>query len=114
MSKQNLNEILGPQGKGDYSVGDTITFRDQGQEYAGVIIHVEAPGQTATGRHSPLTYHVDCGDGWPRLAYQTDIIVDTETIDEYEHRMRGEAYQNEKERKEAIRDTQGGVFDDDL
>jgi hypothetical protein len=33
---------------------------------------------------------------------------DAETIDEYEHRMQGEAYQNEKDLREARRETQGG------
>jgi hypothetical protein len=36
-------------------------------------------------------------------------IVRETAIDEYEHLKRGEEYQNEKEQREAIRDTQGGV-----
>ena len=36
----------------------------------------------------------------------------TEAIDEYEHRVRGEAYQDEKDLREARRETQGGVTHD--
>jgi hypothetical protein len=48
----------------------------------------------------------------PYLSVEGDFLTDeddtTETIDEYEHRMRGEAYQDEKDLREARRETQGG------
>jgi len=53
---------------------------------------------------------------WPELSAEGAFLGEeddtTETIDEYEHRMRGEAYQNEKDLREARREMQGGVNDD--
>jgi hypothetical protein len=71
---QDLNELLGPSGRGDHRTGDTITFTEGAQTFTGEIIHVEAPGQTVTGKHHPTTYHTDCGDGWPHLVYASQII----------------------------------------
>lgn len=75
MTEQNLNELLGPSGRGDYQQGDTITFTEGEQTLTGEVIHVEAAGQTTTGKHHPLTYHTDCGDGWPHLVYPSQLII---------------------------------------
>jgi len=49
----------------------------------------------------------------PYLSVEGEFLTgEDETIDEYEHRMRGEEYQNEKDLREAIRETQGGVTHD--
>ena len=52
----------------------------------------------------------------PKLSVEGEFLEEeddtTESIDEYEHRIRGEAYQNEKDLREARRETQGGVTDD--
>jgi hypothetical protein len=48
----------------------------------------------------------------PKLSVEGEFLEEeddtTETIDEYEHRMRGEAYQNEKDLGEARREAQAG------
>lgn len=75
MSKQNYNELFGEPGASDYRIGDTITFREGDQTFTGEILHISAPGHTpVTRKHTPTTYTVDCGDGFPHLAYQSDIV----------------------------------------
>jgi hypothetical protein len=76
MSEQNLDELLGPAGRSDYSVGDTIKFREGASVLSGEIIHISAPGQTVTGKHTPTTYWVDAGCGFPSVVYSSDIIVE--------------------------------------
>ena len=72
---QDLNELLGPKGKGDYSQGDTITFTEGTQTLTGEVIHVEQAGLTPVSKTPhPLTYHTDCGDGWLHLVYPHQII----------------------------------------
>ena len=52
----------------------------------------------------------------PYLSVEGEFLQEedeaTETIDEYEHGKRGEAYQNEKDLREARKETQGGVTED--
>jgi len=72
---QNLDELLGPSGKSDYSVGDTISYMVGGERRSGTIEHITAPGLTASGRHHPTQYWVSDG-GFPSVIYQTDIIVE--------------------------------------
>lgn len=75
MSDQDLEALLGPSGKGDFQTGDIITFTEGEQTLTGEVIHVEADGETVTGKHHPLTYHTDCGDGWPHLVYPSQVII---------------------------------------
>ena len=75
MGNQDLDALLGPPGKGDYQKGDSLTFTERAQTFTGEIIYVQTPGQTVTGKTHPLTYHVDCGDGWPHLVYPSQLIV---------------------------------------
>lgn len=73
MSEQNLDELLGPAGKSDYSVGDTIAYMVNGQKHTGEIIHISAPGVTpVSGTPHPTEYWID---GFT-VIYQTDIIVE--------------------------------------
>jgi hypothetical protein len=75
MSKQNYDELFGPPGASDYKIGDTIRFKEAGQILTGEIIHIAAPGETpVTHKHVPTSYQIDCGDGWPHIAYQSDIV----------------------------------------
>jgi hypothetical protein len=37
------------------------------------VLHVAAPGQTVTGKRTPTSYYVDCGDGFPHVVYQSQI-----------------------------------------
>jgi hypothetical protein len=74
--EQNLEALLGPSGKSDYSVGDTIKFREGASVLSGEIIHIEAAGTTPVSKTPhPLTYHVDCSDGWPHLVYPSQVII---------------------------------------
>jgi hypothetical protein len=71
--QQNWEYIAGPVGRGEYSVGNTIRFEEDGRELTGEVLHVAAPGQTVTGKHTPTSYYVDCGDGFPHVVYQSQI-----------------------------------------
>jgi hypothetical protein len=71
--QQNWEYIAGPQGRGEYSAGDTITFDEFGREFTGEVLFVAAPGQTVSGKHTPTSYMVDAGDGFPHVVYQSQI-----------------------------------------
>jgi hypothetical protein len=76
MTEQNLNELLGPSGKSDYSVGDTISYMVGGQKKSGTIEHITAPGLTpVSGTPHPTQYWVSSG-GFPDVVYHADIIVE--------------------------------------
>ncbi len=71
------NEALfGPAAKfSDHKPGETIRFMHAGQEVAGLITWVAAPGQTASGKHTPLTYICSVeGELMPIHVYETDIL----------------------------------------
>ncbi len=70
-----LDDVF-PAGRGDYSIGDNVRFNEDGQEYSGDILHVAAPGTTASGREHPTFYTVDAGDGFPHIVYASDVIVE--------------------------------------
>lgn len=74
MSNQNNDHIFGASGRGDYAAGDTITFIEKGVKFSGEVIHCTAPGDTVSGKHLPLTYEVDCGDGWPHIVSSSQIV----------------------------------------
>jgi hypothetical protein len=71
---QNLDALFGPGGHGEYAAGQVITFTENDKELQGTIIHVAAPGQTVTGKATPVEYQVDAGDGFPHVVYQNQII----------------------------------------
>lgn len=76
MSEQNLDELLGPKGKSDYNVGDTVSYRVNGQKHTGTIEWIEAPSLTpVSGTPHPTQYWVSSG-GFPDCIYQKDIIVE--------------------------------------
>lgn len=75
MSEQDLNAIFGEPGRGDYQPGDTITFIENGHEYTGEVVHCTAPKTTVKGHHLPLSYGVDCNDGFPHIVIQSQIVV---------------------------------------
>lgn len=71
---QDNNHIWGPDGHGDYANGDTITFTERGKTLSGEVIHCTKPGPTVSGRYLPLTYEVDCNDGWPHIVSSSQIV----------------------------------------
>jgi hypothetical protein len=75
MSNQDLDQLFGPSGHGDYSPGDTITFTENGHTLSGEIIHCAAPQTTVRGRHLPTSYSVDCEDGFPHIVTQSQIVA---------------------------------------
>lgn len=73
---QNMDALLGPSGKSDYSVGDRVTYMYNGQMHTGTIEWIEAPGVTpVTKTPHPTQYWVSDG-GMPDCIYQTDIVVE--------------------------------------
>lgn len=74
MGKQDFDHIFGESGRGDYSPGDRITFREGAKEYTGEVIHCTAAGETVTGRHLPTSYEVDCNDGFPHIVTSGQIV----------------------------------------
>lgn len=65
-----FEQLYGPLAKGDYQIGDTIQWRG-GQ---GEILWIAAPGETpVSGKHTPLTYIVDAGTGFPELVYASEV-----------------------------------------
>jgi hypothetical protein len=74
MSGQNMKELFG-DGRGEYAVGDQLTFTEDGEEFTGKIIAIMPPGQTVSGRHHPTTYIVDCDRGWPSSVYSSQIVA---------------------------------------
>lgn len=73
MSQDN-NQVWGPAGNGDYAKGDMITFTERGKTFTGEVIHCTKPGPTVSGRYLPLTYEVDCNDGWPHIVSSSQIV----------------------------------------
>lgn len=70
---QNLDELLGPSGRSDYNVGDTITYMLNGRKLTGEITHITAPGLTPVSKTPhPTEYWID----GLTVIYQTDIIVE--------------------------------------
>jgi hypothetical protein len=69
--------IYGPAAAhAEHQPGQQITFIDpeSGEEGAGILLYVRAPGTTHKGGPShPTVYMVDDGRGFPRALYASDI-----------------------------------------
>ena len=90
-NRQQLAELFGPENEGEYQPGATVTIKERDRQYTGKIIYVIPPGKTSPGR-KPVSrrYHtasgaaytndvasryiIDCGDGFPHIAHQSQII----------------------------------------
>ena len=71
------NEALfGPAAKfSDHKPGETIRFMYADRPVTGLITWVAAPGQTASGKHTPLTYFCSvAGEHIPIQVYETEIL----------------------------------------
>jgi hypothetical protein len=88
---QHLALLFGPAIEGEHHPGEMITIKERGQHYTGEIMYVIAHGtmpssrrqatrgyRTASGTTSPNDeeprYIVDCQDGFPHIAYQSQIV----------------------------------------
>lgn len=74
-NEQDLGALM-PEGKGDYAPGDTLVFIEDHVRKSGEVVHVQAPGETVSGKHHPLTYLVDTGEGFPVFVYPAQIWVE--------------------------------------
>lgn len=72
---QDLDQIFGASGRGEYPIGEHITFQEDGVELTGEVIHITAPGTSVSGHYLPLTYDVDAGDGFPHIVLSEQIIA---------------------------------------
>jgi hypothetical protein len=88
---QHLAMLFGPAIQGEYHPGETITIKERGQQYTGEIMYVIAHGtmpsprrqatrgyrtasETAFPNDEEPRYIVDCRDGFPHIAYQSQIV----------------------------------------
>jgi len=88
---QQLATLFGPASEGDYHLGDTVTIREHERQYTGEIIYIvpsdkafpirrhTARGSRAIAGSVPTSgiasrYIVDCSDGFPHIAHQSQII----------------------------------------
>ena len=85
---KQLAQLFGTMQKGEYAFGDTITIKERDRQYSGKILYIVASHKILTNRkYAPKgiagaastnavasQYIVDCGDGFPHIAHQTQII----------------------------------------
>ncbi|SRR5258708_335460 len=88
---QQLARIFGAAHKGEYVLGDIITIKERERQYSGKIMHIvssskaptnhkfaargkQAISGTASTGNVTVQYLVDCGDGFPHIAHQSQII----------------------------------------
>lgn len=65
--KEQLEEILGPSAKSDYSPGDSVQYSDGDELREGTILHTRAAGPVREGGSVLKAGHiVDTGKGWPK------------------------------------------------
>lgn len=90
-SRQQLSELFGPLNTGEYHLGTMVTIRERDRHYTGKIIYIISPGKALAGRKSTsrgyhtisgraytndvvARYIIDCSDGFPHIAHQSQII----------------------------------------
>jgi hypothetical protein len=88
---QHLAMLFGPAIQGEYRPGEMITIKERGQHYTGEIMYVIAHGTMSSTRRQMTRgyrtgsgaaalndeeprYIVDCRDGFPHIAYQSQIV----------------------------------------
>ncbi len=89
--EQQLARLFGPASKGEYHPGDSVTIKERERQYTGTIIYSIPPGKPVTNRkYASRGYHtisgvayandvapryiVDCGDGFPHIVHQSQIV----------------------------------------
>ena len=88
---QQLAGLFGPANTGEYHLGATVTIKERDRQYTGKIIYIISPGKALAGRkYASRGYHtisgtaytnnvasryiIDCSDGFPHIAHQSQII----------------------------------------
>ncbi len=89
---QQLAQLFGPANTGEYRPGTTVTIRERNCQYTGKILYIISPGKALAGRtYASRGYHtiagkpstnnvapryiVDCSDGFPHIAHQSQITL---------------------------------------
>lgn len=88
---KHLAMLFGPAIEGEHHLGEMITMKERGREYTGEIIYVVPSSEVVSNRRqASRRYHtvsgaaytndeaskyiVDCRDGFPHIAHQSQII----------------------------------------
>jgi len=91
VDEQQFARIFGAAHKGEYLLGETVTIKERDRHYSGKIRYIVSSGkapttykvasrgkQASAGTASPgnvtAQYLVDCGDGFPHITHQSQII----------------------------------------
>jgi hypothetical protein len=89
--KNQIASLFGPAAEGAYRLGETITIKERDRQYTGEVIYVLPPGKAFPGRkNASRGYHtvagttytndvaaryiVDCGDGFPHIVHQSQVV----------------------------------------
>ncbi len=89
--KQQLAMLFGPESKGVYQPGETVTLKERERQYTGEVLYTLPPGKTVPNRKYPARGHhtiagttytneiaaryiVDCNDGFPHIVHQSQIV----------------------------------------
>jgi hypothetical protein len=89
--EQQLAMLFGPANEGAYRLGDVISIKEHERQYTGEIIYILPPSKMFPIRkHASRGYHtisgtaytndvaaryiVDCSDGFPHIAHQSQIV----------------------------------------
>ena len=84
---RQLALLFGPAIQGEHRPGEMITIKERGRHYTGEIMYIIAHGtmpsprrqttrryHTASPNDEEPRYIVDCRDGFPHIAYQSQIV----------------------------------------
>ncbi len=92
VQREPLALLFGPAIVGEYHLGEAITIKERGNQYAGKILHIIPPGETLPNKKSAnrryhtisgasyldreaARYIVDCKDGFPHIVHQSQIVL---------------------------------------
>ncbi len=85
---KQLTQLFGKMHKGEYAFGDTITIKERDRQYSGKVMYSissnrmptnrkygsRAPAGTTSTNNLTSLYIVNCGDGFPHIAHQSQIV----------------------------------------
>lgn len=73
---EEMTALFGPLAKfSDHKPGETIRFRLRSEVVEGEIIWITGPGETVSGKHTPVTYVCGVeGEFTPALVYQGEVL----------------------------------------
>lgn len=87
---KQLAQLFGAMQKGEYAFGDTITVKERARQYSGKIMYIVSTHRMPSNRkyaarglagagtsstdNAASQYIVNCGDGFPHIAHQAQIV----------------------------------------